>query len=192
MVNQWHSWQPRKHNTVLLLASLHAPCMMIFTSQLPPCCCFCVHSFYLAASNNNNGGGSNNGGNNGSGVDAQLLALVNAARRQNGRRELSLDSRLNAAASAHSIDQARRRTMSHTGGDCSSFDQRITRAGYRWSRAAENVAMGQTSAQSVFNAWMNSSGHRANILGDLVHMGAAFATGSDGRMYWTQVFGTPM
>jgi uncharacterized protein YkwD len=81
--------------------------------------------------------------------------------------------------------------MSHTGGDGSSVGQRITRAGYRWRSVAENVAAGFTSAQSVFNGWMNSPDHRANILSQQVHMGVGTATGGDGVMYWTQEFATP-
>jgi uncharacterized protein YkwD len=82
--------------------------------------------------------------------------------------------------------------MSHTGSDGSDMGQRITRAGYRWGSAAENVASGFTSAQSVFNGWMNSPGHRDNILSNHVHMGVGAATGGDGVMYWTQKFASPM
>jgi uncharacterized protein YkwD len=139
---------------------------------------YSVSSFSLAAANRRGG------------VDEQLLSLVNAARRQNGLRALSINAQLNAAALAHSQDQARTQRMSHIGSDGSTFDQRITRAGYSWRSAAENVAEGYTSAQSVFDGWMNSPGHRANILSDQVHMGVGAATGN-GRMYWTQVFATP-
>jgi uncharacterized protein YkwD len=45
--------------------------------------------------------------------------------------------------------------------------------------------------KSVFDGWMNSPGHRANILSDEVHMGVGAATGGNGRMYWTQKFATP-
>jgi uncharacterized protein YkwD len=126
------------------------------------------------------------------GFDAQLLFLVNTARRQNSLREMTIDVRLNAAAQAHSQDQARMQRMSHTGSDGSTFAPRITCAGYRWFSGAENVAEGFTTAQTVFNAWMNSPGYRANILSNNVHMGAGLATGGNGRMYWTQVFATPM
>jgi uncharacterized protein YkwD len=134
---------------------------------------------------------SGNGGNGTGGFDTQLLNLVNTARSQNGLRTLSINTLLNTAAQVHSQDQASRQTMSHTGGDGSTIGTRITRTGYRWIRAGENVAAGFTSAQSVFDAWMGSAGHRANILGDFVHMGAAVATGGNGMMYWTQVFATP-
>jgi uncharacterized protein YkwD len=117
--------------------------------------------------------------------------LVNAARRQNGLADLTLNAQLTAAAQAHSLDQAKMQTMSHVGSDGSTFDQRLTRAGYRWWNAAENVAAGFTTVQSVFDAWMNSPGHRANILGPYVHFGAGAATGANGVIYWTTEFATP-
>ncbi|WIA13870.1 hypothetical protein OEZ85_002442 [Tetradesmus obliquus] len=94
-------------------------------------------SFQITSSNNGgggNGGGSNGGGGNSGGsggIDSQLLTLVNNARRQAGLKALSIDSRLNAAALAHSQDQARRQNVDHTGADCSNAGTRITRAGYR-------------------------------------------------------------
>ena len=54
--------------------------------------------------------------------------------------------------------------FSHTSQDGTSFATRITNAGYKWSGAAENIAKGQRTPADVMKAWMNSSGHRANIL----------------------------
>jgi uncharacterized protein YkwD len=54
--------------------------------------------------------------------------------------------------------------------------------------AAENIAWGQNDSSEAVGDWMNSSGHRANILGGYTHMGAAWARGSDGRLYWVQQF----
>ncbi|WIA20753.1 hypothetical protein OEZ85_005121 [Tetradesmus obliquus] len=140
-------------------------------------------------SNSTTGGGGSTGS---GGIDSQLLILVNTARRQAGLREISINTLLNTAAQAHSQDQARTQTMSHVGSDGSTFDVRITRAGYRWRAAAENVAAGYSSVQSVFDGWMGSAGHRANILGDFMHMGLGAASGGNGVMYWTQLFATPM
>jgi uncharacterized protein YkwD len=146
-------------------------------------------------SNSTTGGGTGTGGGGGTGTggfDTQLLTLVNNARSAKGLRALSINALLNTAAQAHSQDQAARQTMSHTGGDGSTLGTRITRAGYAWTSAGENVAAGYTSAQSVFDAWMGSSGHRANILNaGYVHMGVGVATGGNGVMYWTQLFATP-
>jgi uncharacterized protein YkwD len=80
--------------------------------------------------------------------------------------------------------------LSHTGSDGSSFVDRANRAGYRFRALAENVAAGYNTAQSVFDGWMNSSGHRANILGaNYIHMGAACAASNTN--YCTQMFGAP-
>eukprot|EP00775_Hariotina_reticulata_P007851 gene7851-8048_t len=150
-------------------------------------------SFKIEATGTGGGGGGGGGGGSNPNYAIELLNLVNAARQSNGRAPLSLNTQLNNAAMAHSIDQAGRNTMTHTGSDGSDLGTRVTRAGYRWSTVGENVAVGQTSPSSVFQAWMNSPGHRANILnGNFADMGVAVATGRDGRPYWTQVFGRRM
>ena len=64
----------------------------------------------------------------------------------------------------------------------------ITPKGYEWRSAAENVAYGMSGARSVMHGWMNSEGHRANIMADNIHMGIAFSP--EGK-FWAQVFGTP-
>ena len=85
-----------------------------------------------------------------------------------------MDGRLTTAAQRHSVDMADRDTMSHTGGDGSSFDERIRAAGYP-EPAAENIAFGQSSASSVVAAWMDSAGHRRNILDcDYTAIGVGF------------------
>ena len=68
---------------------------------------------------------------------------------------------------------------------------RLARVGFSWRAAAENVASGQTTAGSVMAAWMNSPGHRSNILSTNTRIGVGFAVAADGRRYWTQVFATP-
>jgi uncharacterized protein YkwD len=114
-----------------------------------------------------------------------LLDLVNEVRKKAGAPALCLNSRLTAAAQLHSQDQAKRKTMSHTGGDGSGPGTRATRAGYAWTWVGENVAWNQQDVKAVFNAWMNSPGHKANILNEnFRHMGGGRAD-SDGP-YWTQ------
>ena len=93
-------------------------------------------------------------------VAAELLGYVNNARASAGVPPLTLDARLTQAAQAHSDDQAQRRRMGHDGSDGSSFVDRAARAGYRIGWGGENVAAGQKTVRDVFNAWMNSSGHR--------------------------------
>eukprot|EP00551_Chaetoceros_affinis_P002062 CAMPEP_0203661362 /NCGR_PEP_ID=MMETSP0088-20131115/59571_1 /ASSEMBLY_ACC=CAM_ASM_001087 /TAXON_ID=426623 /ORGANISM="Chaetoceros affinis, Strain CCMP159" /LENGTH=376 /DNA_ID=CAMNT_0050524031 /DNA_START=60 /DNA_END=1190 /DNA_ORIENTATION=+ len=77
--------------------------------------------------------------------------------------------------------------FSHTGSDGSQPWDRLTTQGYTWSGVAENIAFGQTTVTQVMNAWMNSPGHRANILNSgYYHFGVAWDTTTN---KWTQVFG---
>jgi uncharacterized protein YkwD len=114
------------------------------------------------------------------------VALVNKARVENGCPALQVDDRLASAASAHSADMSDRDYFAHTSPDGVTFDTRILNAGYP-TPGAENIARGQTSAQSVMDAWMKSRGHRTNILNcKLTAIGVGLDT--DG-WYWTQDFG---
>ncbi|WP_436501426.1 CAP domain-containing protein [Actinokineospora sp. HUAS TT18] len=116
----------------------------------------------------------------------QVLALVNNYRSQHGCGAVTLDSRLNNAAQDHSDDMSYYGYFSHTSLDGRSFVDRAHDAGYP-SPGAENIARGQTSAAQVMTAWMNSSGHRANILNcSMRTMGLGLATRG---YYWTQMFG---
>src|SRR5262249_18310563 len=122
---------------------------------------------------------------------AQVLTLVNQQRAANGLAPLTRNSALDSAASQHSSDMAASKTLSHTGSDGSSPGQRINAAGYYWYTYGENVAAGQSSAQAVMDAWMSSSGHRANILSpDFKDIGIAvvYRAGSTYGYYWTQDF----
>ncbi|HEY0637193.1 MAG TPA: CAP domain-containing protein, partial [Pseudonocardiaceae bacterium] len=116
----------------------------------------------------------------------QVVALVNQARAAAGCRALTVDDRLTAAAQGHSEDMARQDYFSHTSLDGRTFADRIRAAGYP-SPAAENIAKGQRSAQQVHDAWMNSAGHRANIL-NCSYTTIGVGLDPDG-WYWTQNFG---
>jgi uncharacterized protein YkwD len=124
-------------------------------------------------------------------LSAAVIDLVNAERAARGLPAMVWDQRLELAAQRHSDDQAAMRRLSHTGSDGSSLVERLARVGFSWRAAGENVASGQTSAASVVSAWMNSAGHRANILSGNTRIGVGFAVGIDGHTYWTQVFATP-
>lgn len=120
------------------------------------------------------------------------MARINAARRAEGLRPLAPDPRLMQAAQAHACDNAGRRRMSHQGGDGSDLRDRLRRAGYGFSAANENVAMGQRSAEAVVSGWMASDGHRRNILARATRdMGLALALAGDGRLHWVFVSGQP-
>jgi uncharacterized protein YkwD len=116
----------------------------------------------------------------------EVFTLVNQARADNGCNPLKVDSRLTTAAQGHSDDMAQQNYFSHTTPSGVTFDKREEAAGYP-TPGGENIAQGQTSAQQVMTAWMNSSGHRANILNcQFTAIGIGLATNG---WYWTQDFG---
>ena len=122
----------------------------------------------------------------------EVVERTNAVRARYGLAPLTIDPRLTQAAHAHSSDQAAHGRMSHTGTNGSTIADRVDASGYPWSRIAENVAAGQRTAADVTDAWLGSSGHRANMLnGSLVHVGVAVVRSSSGTPYWTMVLGAP-
>lgn len=122
---------------------------------------------------------------------AQVLALTNSARREAGCKPLAENAKLAAAAQAHSEDMAEKDYFAHDSRDGRSPFDRIKDAGYSFGAAAENIAMGQQTPAAVMDAWMDSSGHRANILNcTYTQLGVGYAAGS-GSPYWTQDFGKP-
>lgn len=114
-----------------------------------------------------------------------MAALLNTQRAAQGRGPVSEDARLSAAAQAHAQDMVNNDYFSHTGLNGSRFTQRAQAAGYGCA-VAENIAFGQRSEAEVINVWMNSSGHRRNIL-----MGRAseFGIGRAGTM-WVLMMGS--
>lgn len=115
-----------------------------------------------------------------------LLDMVNEARETAGCDPVTLDSKLTEAATEHSEDMAERDYFSHISPEGASFVERTLETGYL-SPGAENLAQGQRSAEQVMDEWMDSEGHRQNILNcSLTTMGLGLET--DG-WYWTQVFG---
>ncbi|MEW2156417.1 CAP domain-containing protein [Streptomyces sp. NPDC007189] len=123
-----------------------------------------------------------------SSATARVVQLVNAERAKVGCHPLTVNAKLTQAAQAHSADMAAHRNMSHTGSDGSAPGDRITRAGYTWSAYGENVAYGYDTPEQVMTGWMNSPGHRANILNcSYKEIGVGLAQPGS---YWTQDFGT--
>jgi len=116
----------------------------------------------------------------------EVIGIVNAERVATGLAPLATNPALVVAADRHSAEQAARGQMTHTGSDGSNAGQRITAAGFTWRTWGENVAYGQTTAAAVMQAWMNSSGHRANILtATFTQIGVSAVTAADGRIFWT-------
>ncbi|MEU9234122.1 CAP domain-containing protein [Streptomyces subrutilus] len=122
-----------------------------------------------------------------SGPAAEVVALVNKERAKAGCSALTVNAKLTAAALNHSKDMAAHSNMSHTGSDGSDPGQRITRAGYAWTTYGENVAYGYSTPEQVMTGWMNSPGHRQNILNcAFKEIGVGLAQPNS---YWTQSFG---
>jgi uncharacterized protein YkwD len=116
----------------------------------------------------------------------QVISLVNDERAQAGCKPLTEESHLTKAAQDYSDDMSARNFFAHTNPEGVTFDQRIKTAGYS-KPGAENIAKGQTSAAQVMDAWMNSEGHRANILNcSLAKIGVGFTKAGN---YWVQDFG---
>ncbi|UUU32522.1 CAP domain-containing protein [Streptomyces sp. CA-210063] len=123
-----------------------------------------------------------------SGPTARVLALVNAERDKAGCAPVTENAKLTKAAQNHSQDMADHQNMSHTGSDGSSMTDRLARVGYAYRSAGENVAAGYGTPESVMDGWMNSSGHRANILNcGFKEIGIGLAQPGN---YWTQNFGS--
>ncbi len=116
----------------------------------------------------------------------QVVELVNAERAEAGCGPVRMDHRLTDSAQDHSDDMAENNYLSHTSPDGTTFDERISAAGYP-RPAAENIAMGMAGAEAVMDAWMDSEGHRRNIVNcEITAIGVG--VNSDG-WYWTQNFG---
>ncbi len=144
-----------------------------------------------AGSGSGSGSGTRPPSSGGGGSTAsQVISLVNAARADAGCGPVSANGALTSAAQAHSADMAANDYFSHTSQDGRSFADRIRAAGYSGGAMAENIAAGQSSASSVMAGWMDSAGHRANILNCTYrHIGVGVAQGGSYGTYWTQDFG---
>ncbi|MFF6995381.1 CAP domain-containing protein [Streptomyces sp. NPDC008313] len=130
---------------------------------------------------------SDSGGANG--IEGQVIALVNKERAAAGCSPVTANDRLTRAADGYSDVMAGSGVMSHTGPDGSTMTTRVEAAGYAWSTLGENIARGQGDAASVMDSWMNSPGHRANILNcSFTELGVGVHFG-DGGPWWTQDFG---
>ena len=118
--------------------------------------------------------------------EAEVIRLVNEIRAKNGLNALSANWELSRVARYKSQDMVDNRYFSHTSPTYGSPFQMIRNFGISYRTAGENIAYGYSTPQSVVNAWMNSSGHRANILNSsYTQIGVGYvAQGS----YWTQMF----
>lgn len=116
----------------------------------------------------------------------QVLDIVNRNRSSAGLHSLKLDADLCAAAQIRANEIVA--SFSHTRPDGRKFSTVLTDNGIRFTAAGENIAWGQTSSEQVMNAWMNSDGHRANIMNvTYTKLGVGHVTVA-GRQYWVQLF----
>ncbi len=125
---------------------------------------------------------------------AEVIKLVNVQRAKVGCNALTANSALTKAAQGHASDMLANNYFSHDSQNGTNPFDRMTAAGYHWSAAAENIAAGQQTPADVMQSWMNSEGHRANILNcGLKDIGVGYAAGSgaDYGQYWVQDFGSP-
>ncbi|MGI5273865.1 CAP domain-containing protein [Nonomuraea sp. CA-218870] len=134
-------------------------------------------------------GGSARTGQGASTAESEVVRLTNQARARNGCRPLTHDPQLRRAAERHSADMATRGYFDHTGRNGSSVGDRIRAAGFSPVRAwGENIAMGQSTAAQVVRGWLDSPGHRQNIMNcSFTHIGVGHHSRGP---HWTQVFAT--
>ncbi|MEK5267525.1 MULTISPECIES: CAP domain-containing protein [unclassified Heyndrickxia] len=118
--------------------------------------------------------------------EKQVVTLVNEERAKNGLGALKIDTALSKMARVKSNDMATHKYFDHTSPTYGSPFDMMKQFGISYQYAGENIAMGQQTPQEVMNAWMNSEGHRANILNkNFTHIGVGYV---ENGHYWTQEF----
>lgn len=121
--------------------------------------------------------------------EEEILKLVNEERAKEGLKPLTLNWELSRVAKYKSEDMRDNKYFSHNSPTYGTPFEMIKKFGISYSYAGENIAAGQKSASDVMKAWMNSSGHRANILNkNYTELGVGYASGGSYGTYWTQMF----
>ncbi|MCY1712720.1 CAP domain-containing protein [Caproiciproducens galactitolivorans] len=119
----------------------------------------------------------------------QVVQLVNQERAKAGLKALTVNSQLTKTATLKSEDMAKLNYFDHTSPTYGSPFDMMKQFGISYRAAGENIAMGQTSSQQVMQGWMNSPGHRANILNaSFTQIGVGIAKNANGQYIWTQQF----
>lgn len=118
--------------------------------------------------------------------EQEVIRLVNEIRKENGLKPLTHNWELSRVARFKSQDMKDNKYFSHTSPVYGTPFQMIKNFGISFRSAGENIAKGYSTPQAVVNGWMNSSGHRANILNaNYTQIGVGYAAGGN---YWTQMF----
>ena len=124
--------------------------------------------------------------------EQQVVDLVNQERAAAGLSALKVNTKLSAVAEKKAEDMAVNNYFSHTSPTYGSPFDMMKQFGISYTSAGENIAMGQKTPADVMNGWMNSSGHRANILNtSYTEIGVGYVTNSNGTGYWVQEFIRP-
>lgn len=122
-------------------------------------------------------------------IENQVIQLTNQERAKHGLRPLKANWELSRVARYKSADMRDKNYFSHTSPTYGSPFDMIKSFGLSYRSAGENIAAGQSTPQQVVQAWMNSEGHRANILNaGYTEIGVGYAKGGSQRYYWTQMF----
>jgi len=122
-------------------------------------------------------------------LENEVIRLVNVERQKYGLAPLKANWELSRVARFKSQDMAEKNYFSHTSPTYGSPFKMITDFGLTYTAAGENIAMGQKTPAEVMKGWMNSSGHRANILNkNYTEIGVGLAVNKNGQNYWTQMF----
>ncbi len=126
-------------------------------------------------------------------LEQEVGRLVNAERAKYGLAPLKYNWEVARIARMKSQDMIDRKYFSHQSPSYGSPFNMMESFGIRFSAGAENIAMGQATPADVMRSWMNSAGHKANILSkQTTHIGVGAAKSANGTLYWTQMFIKPM
>ena len=140
-------------------------------------------------SNTNTGNENGSTSNSFSDFQEEVIRLVNVERSKRGLSELPFNTQLCNVATLKSQDMINNNYFSHTSPTYGSPFDMIKQFNISYKTAGENIAKGQKTPQEVVNAWMNSKGHRENILNsNFTDIGVGVAISSNGILYWTQMF----
>ena len=125
--------------------------------------------------------------------EKEVARLVNVERAKRGLQKLTLNAKISKVARIKCQDMINKRYFSHTSPTYGSPFRMMESFGIRFSAAGENIAYGQKTPAEVMRGWMNSPGHRANILSSTYsNIGVGLATSKTGVKYWTQMFTKPL
>jgi len=125
-------------------------------------------------------------------LEDEVIRLVNAERDKYGLPALEKNWEVSRIARMKSQDMIDNKYFSHNSPTYGSPFNMLENFGLRFSSGAENIALGQRTASEVMKTWMESPGHRANILSRTVtHIGVGAAKSANGTLYWTQLFIKP-